>query len=109
MIIKGTLEVTYPFPLCYETIKDALFKCPRTQQEVTLEQNCIDADGRGTPCLFYQHWGWTGAHPYLACGYKQPPEEFSGEVPEASEEEIDEPETDTPDHRKRGFELDTET
>ena len=75
-----------------------------TKQKVTLEANCLNSDGQGTPCLFYRHWGWTAAHPYLACGYKQELEGTNGE----DQEEVEDEETETHDHRKRGFELDSE-
>jgi hypothetical protein len=104
MIVNGSLNVEYPFLLCYSTVKCAEFTCPRVKQKVTL-QDCLNSDGKGSPCIFYQHWGWINTHPYLSCGYKQEPAPTPDNT---KEEEIEEPDTGR-EYRKRGFELETET
>ena len=41
--------------------------CPKTGKEVELHKECQDADGKGTPCQYYKHFGLEGHKVYVAC------------------------------------------
>lgn len=41
--------------------------CPETGKEVKLHEVCQDADGKGTPCQYYKHFGVEGQKIYVAC------------------------------------------
>lgn len=47
----------------------AVFKCPKTGEEVSLHKECTNINGKGDNCPHYQHWTWQGSHPLLACNY----------------------------------------
>jgi len=38
----------------------AVFKCPKTDRDVTLHQDCIN-------CNDFGYWGIKGARPYISC------------------------------------------
>lgn len=38
----------------------AVFKCPKTGEEVTLHKDCVK-------CENFKHWGWYGGRPYISC------------------------------------------
>ncbi len=48
----------------------AVFKCPRTGEEVRLDKECINLDGKGDRCPFLRHWSWEGSRPIISCSYK---------------------------------------
>ena len=51
----------------------AVFKCPKTGEEVTLSKECIN-------CECFKHWMWESTRPLLACGYGEKKENESNET-----------------------------
>jgi hypothetical protein len=51
---------------------------------VKLHVDCLNADGRGTQCVFFKFWSWQGPHPTIGCDYKQ--EEEQKETAKGKEE-----------------------
>jgi hypothetical protein len=49
----------------------AVFKCPKTGEEVSLSKVCTNIDGKGNNCPFFVHWSWEGARSLLACSYPE--------------------------------------
>ena len=49
----------------------AVFKCPKTGEEVKLHKRCTNIDGKGNNCPHYKHWSWEGARPLLVCTFAQ--------------------------------------
>lgn len=50
----------------------AVFKCPKTGKDILLHEDCINADGKGNNCIFFNCYGMIGSRPYVACSYGEP-------------------------------------
>lgn len=49
----------------------AVFKCPKTGEEVRLDKECTNIGAKGENCPHYKHWMWRGSRPLLACTYPE--------------------------------------
>jgi len=54
----------------------AVFTCPKTGEEVRLDKECTNIDGKGNNCPHYKHWSWEGARPLLVCVYPEYAKEY---------------------------------
>lgn len=48
---------------------DVTVICPKTGEPVTVRKNCGDADGKGNPCIWFEHFGIAGNKIYVYCKY----------------------------------------
>ncbi len=53
-------------PLIYADVEVI---CPKTNEKVTVRNNCANIDGKGNPCEFFNGLSYRGWKMYVVCNY----------------------------------------